>query len=100
MRFLAIAFVTAGLAQSQPAAANPRISWSQMIWHSAQVGGRSVEHAALMVDTRLDGNRVPAIMQLDLGSDATMFYGVPYGQLYGEAAAKLEFATASGNLAN
>src|ERR1051326_4932958 len=90
-----------GMTQSQPASASPPFSWTRMIWHSASVGGRSVDHAALMVEIQLDGMDTPAIMQLDLGSDATMVYGVPYGQLHrNDGAAGQNSVSLSGMLAN
>src|ERR1051325_9086836 len=96
-----ISAAVGGLAQTQPAPEKPPFSWTNMIWHSASIGGRSVEHAALMVEIKLDGMETPAIMQLDLGSDATMVYGVPYGQLHrNDTAAGQNMVSLSGTLAN
>ena len=93
-----IVAVALGLAQTPK---SPTLSWTRMIWHSASVGGRSVEHAALMVEIQLDGMDTPAIMQLDLGSDATMVYGVPYTQLRrNDTAVGRNLVSLSGVLAN
>jgi hypothetical protein len=58
-----------------------------------------VEHAALMVEARLDGIDAPAVMQLDTGADADIVYGVPYVQLKPDAAAAKDYVLVSGTIA-
>jgi hypothetical protein len=52
-----------------------RVRWSNMVWVPAQVNGRTEPHAALMVETELEGLRMRGLMQLDLGIDPTVVYG-------------------------
>ncbi len=51
-----------------------QILWSPITWRSFEVDGRSFPHAVLMVDAQLQGSKVPALMQLDLGNDPTVLY--------------------------
>lgn len=50
------------------------VLWSAMVWKPFEVDGRSFPHAALMVHAQLQGSKVPALMQLDLGNDPTVLY--------------------------
>lgn len=48
------------------------VLWSGIVWTPFEVDGRSFPHAALMVHAQLQGSKVPALMQLDLGNDPTV----------------------------
>jgi hypothetical protein len=60
-----------------------RIQWSGMVWASAMVSGRAVQHAALMAETDLEGSRKRGLMQLDLGIYQSVFYSPASGALNG-----------------
>jgi hypothetical protein len=68
-------------AAGQSPAALPPIPWARMIWSPANVGGKTVEHAALMVEVQLKGVEKPVLMQLDTGCDADLVYDIPFGLL-------------------
>ena len=80
-RTFVLAFGLATCAAGQPATALPPIPWARMIWSPANVGGKTVEHAALMVEVQLKGVEKPVLMQLDTGCDADLVYDIPFGLL-------------------
>jgi hypothetical protein len=80
-RTFMLAFGFCECAAGQPATAFPPIPWGRMIWSLANVGGKTVEHAALMVEVQLKGVEKPVLMQLDTGCDADLVYDIPFGLL-------------------
>ena len=52
-----------------------------MIWIPAKLGGKTVEHAGLVVEVQLNGVKNPVLMQLDTGCDADLVYDIPFDQL-------------------
>lgn len=75
-------FVLCGVVAAQ--GDSQAIAWSRIVWESDSVtlAGRAVEHAALMVEMRLDGMGRPVLMQLDTGTPASVFLGKSYDQLH------------------
>src|SRR5579872_2293406 len=80
--FALLLLCSPGGGQSNQADSGPSIAWSRMIWHSATVGGRAIEHAALMVEVQLDSLTGPAVMQLDTGANNDVLYTKVYEQLH------------------
>jgi hypothetical protein len=72
---LALGVSLCAIAQPQTA-----ISWDRMIWWPSNTGGKTIEHAALLVEVRIDGLKNPVLMQLDTGCDVDLVYGAPYDQ--------------------
>jgi hypothetical protein len=64
---------------------NPHLQWDEMIWISIPIGDRVVEKAVLVINAAINGLHRPALMQLDLGTNQTVLYGVPYRALGGTA---------------
>jgi hypothetical protein len=64
----ALAIALASIVRAQP------IDWSKMVWESAALGPRTEEHAALMLEVKLDSQSAPALMQLDTGSGGNLIY--------------------------
>lgn len=59
-------------------AASPSIPWNKIIWLPANVGDKTIQHAALMLEVRLDGVKNPVLMQLDTGCDSDLVDGAAY----------------------
>ena len=72
---LALIFALCAAATAQ--SSSDPIAWSRIGWESDSVtlAGKPVEHAALMVELRLDGMSAPMLMQLDTGTPASVLYG-------------------------
>ncbi len=64
----AFAIALASFARAQP------IEWTKMIWESADLGPRTEEHAALMLEVKLDSQPASALMQLDTGASGNFVY--------------------------
>lgn len=63
-----LALALTGLARAQP------IEWTKMIWVAGDLGPRTEQHAALMVEVKLDSQPEPALMQLDTGASGSVLY--------------------------
>ena len=78
---LRAACVIVSLAILLPSAASQPISWAPMIWSPSNMGGRTIEHAALLLEVQIRGVEKPVRMQLDTGCDADLVYEIPFDQL-------------------
>ena len=58
-----------------------QIEWSRFEWVSYASAGVSYDRAAIIVPVTLRDASRTYWMQLDTGSDATMFYATPFGQM-------------------
>jgi hypothetical protein len=63
-----LALALTGFAHAQP------IEWTKMIWQAGDLGPRTEQHAALMVEVKLDSQPAPAVMQLDTGASGNILY--------------------------
>jgi hypothetical protein len=77
--------LTACTPASRPAAGTTppadTIVWTAFRWRGTMMGERVVEHSVLQVPIRLPNAPDSLFLQLDTGSDQSMFYEVPYREL-------------------
>src|ERR1039458_6610336 len=52
-----------------------------MVWSPSNIGGKTVDHAALLVEVHLDGVKNPVVMQLDTGCNSDLVYTASYDRL-------------------
>jgi hypothetical protein len=71
-----------GLSQTNPTTPAPPIPWSKIIWDSTTLGGKVLQHSALMVEVKLDSLATPGLMQLDTGADRDALYSKIYERLH------------------
>jgi len=97
---LTIAALVAILVLRPPGPEDNRIHWSNMVWESLRVNGRTVEHAELMVEVELEASETPLLMQLDLGTYSTVMYRSAYSELCRQDRTTQNSVFMSGAIAN
>jgi hypothetical protein len=97
---LAAALLAAILVLRGSAPEDNQVLWSNMLWEPLNVGGRTVDHAALMVEVELEGSGAPFLMQLDLGTYLTVMYRSAYAGLRRNDSATQNGLLISGTIAN
>ena len=78
---MAAALLVAILVLRGSAPEDSQVLWSNMVWEPFNANGRTVDHAALMVEVELEGSGAPFLMQLDLGTYLTVMYRSAYAGL-------------------
>ncbi len=53
-----------------------KIEWIPFSWETAEVSGRTIEKAAMLIPATIDSIPQRFVMQLDLGAVTTIFYGI------------------------
>jgi hypothetical protein len=85
MVFFALIALPAACTRHMPSrtasVSGPEIQWDNFRWRGAMFGTRVVQKAALQVPIRIDSAPDNLFLQLDTGSDGTMFYEVPYREI-------------------
>lgn len=64
-----------------PDAPPATIAWTSFRWRGSMMGPRVVERSVLQVPVRLPNAPDSLFLQLDTGSDQSMFYEIPYREL-------------------
>jgi len=83
MKFLAVALLALPL-QAQ-------LSWTPIYWESQKVGSHTVDKAALLFPIQLDGHSARILLQLDTGTNYTVFDARPYEQVFGKKTSPEDF---------
>lgn len=83
MKFLAVVLLTLPL--------HAQLSWTPIEWRSQTVGSRTIDKAALLFPIQLDGKSGRILLQLDTGTNSTVFDARPYEQIFGKKSAPEDF---------
>lgn len=76
-------------------------SWSEFVWAPLELGNTHIEKGAMLVPVKVTGESATYYMQLDLGSDVSMFYQIPYAELHSRGQESIASRTSfTGQIAN
>ena len=75
------------------------VSWSEFVWVPLDLGKTHIDKGAMLLPVKVPDEKAIFYMQLDLGSNVSMFYNLPYSELLAKHQA-LSRTTFTGQIAN
>lgn len=79
-----------------------KLNWSKFIWTSDIIDGKIYTKTAQLVPFKFENNPKQYYMQLDIGADANILYGIPYYQIINSKHTNdtAKFVTINGEVGN